>query len=105
MMTPRQQVATLKRIVNQDAEIRGMLCDAEGRMCALGGLGHAVGFSKRWLQRVRNYAKLWRRVCKRFPILRGVGTSDIHERNDRYDNLTKRRTALCRFFEGLVKED
>jgi len=109
-LTPRQQVAEMKRIVNIDATGRGQIIDSDGDMCVLGGLAH-YGANIRQSTMVR-----WERnsygndpsilafsAAKRaFPILRKYVAKDIFKINDHNPNLKRRRAALCKFFDGLL---
>ena len=101
-----QQIATIKRIIRKDATGRRALCDAEGRMCAIGGLAYygaqitkpqLRGCTNQYFEAVNVYDVL--RI--RFPVLAHLRASVIVQVNDAHENLSTRRRALCALFDQL----
>lgn len=109
LRTPRQQIATICRIINKDATGRGQVIDDDGRLCAIGGLAHyGAGVPKRTLRQWRARARggsthlAWEAAVKKFPVLKCTNEWSVYEVNDRYLNVSERRQALCRLFRGVL---
>lgn len=103
-LTSRQQIIRIKQIVRKDADGTHHLIGKDGTMCVLGGLAfYGCGVSKKRLRTLGN-EDAFDRIARRFPVLSGMTAHEIFSVNDSYDTLSDRRRALCKLFDGVLRD-